>query len=243
LSALYTEIYQSVYSIAFYRPYVGLKEAAYWIREHASPGTGVMTMSQGSAQHVFSLYGRMDSYPFGSFNLYTILPGGGSIAGPPPPDPLIQNGTVDYLVHYVSDTVDDDPFHVKDSLKTQSRFLNLIQKYDSLSRYVYVDEYVGLNGTEIHEPRAWVFEVGKLLPKPELEVESNGTTYNVIGKGFMIGSNVSIFYDSKFLREVPTDATGSVNDFIEIPEDADCGKELLILDNRNNIGKKILECR
>jgi hypothetical protein len=76
-----------------------------------------------------------------------------------------------------------------------------------------------------------------------LEVESNGTTYNVIGKGFMIGSNVSIFYDSEFLREVPTDATGSVNDFIEIPEDADCGKELLILDNRNNIGKKILECR
>lgn len=178
LSVTYTGIYQSAYSITYDRPFVGLREAAYWIRENGPPDAGVMTISHGSAQYVFSLYGHIDAYPFGSFSLHTILPGGGSIIGAPPPDPLVQNGTIDYFVHYVSNTdAGDDPFHMENKTETQSRFLKLIQKYDSKLRYIYFDEYVGLNGTKLREPRVWIFEVGKRLPDPQLEIVYEGMTY------------------------------------------------------------------
>jgi Dolichyl-phosphate-mannose-protein mannosyltransferase len=229
LSVSYTEIYHSAYNIVYNRSFVGLKEAAYWIKENGSADAGVMTISHGSAQYVFSLYGRMNAYPFGSFSLHTILPGGGSIVGAPPPDPLIQNGTVDYFVHYVSnaDVVGDDP-------------------YDSHLRYVYFDEYVGLDGTEIREPRAWIFEVGKRLPKPQLEVEPYGETYNITGKGFMIGSYVNIYYGRELQKQIPTDSAGSFNDFIKPPDDSVCGNELsvelTVFDYRENIERMILQC-
>jgi hypothetical protein len=247
LSVSYTEIYYSAYAIVHNRSFVGLKEAAYWIKENRPADVGVMTISRGSAQYVFSLYGSMDSYPFGSFSLHTILPGGGSIVGAPPPDPLIQNGTVDYFVHYVYNTdVGDDPFHMENKTQTQSRFLNLIQKYDSHLRHIHFDEYVGLNGTEIREPRAWIFEVGKRLPKPQLEVELYGETYNITGKGFMIGSYVNIYYGREFQKQVPTDSTGSFNDFIKPPDDSACGKELTVeltvFDYRDNRERIILQC-
>jgi hypothetical protein len=248
LSVSYTEIYHSAYNIVYNRSFVGLKEAAYWIKENGSADAGVMTISHGSAQYVFSLYGRMNAYPFGSFSLHTILPGGGSIVGAPPPDPLIQNGTVDYFVHYVSnaDVVGDDPFHMENKTQTQSRFLNLIQKYDSHLRYVYFDEYVGLDGTEIREPRAWIFEVGKRLPKPQLEVEPYGETYNITGKGFMIGSYVNIYYGRELQKQIPTDSAGSFNDFIKPPDDSVCGNELsvelTVFDYRENIERMILQC-
>jgi hypothetical protein len=247
LSVSYTEIYQSAYSIVYNRSFVGLKEAAYWIKENGPPNPGVMTISHGSAQYVFSMYGRIDSYPFGSFSLHTILPGGGSIVGAPPPDPLIQNGTVDYFVHYVSNTdAGDDPFHMENKTKTQSKFLNLIQKYDSHLRHIHFDEYVGLNGTELREPRAWIYEVGKRLPKPQLEVELSGKMYNITGKGFMIGSYVNIYYNREFQEQVPTDSTGSFSDLIEPPDASACGAvgtvELTVFDYRDNRERMNLIC-
>lgn len=183
LSVSYTEIYQSVYSIVYDRPLAGLKEAAFWIKENGIPNAGVMTISQGSAQYVLSLYGHIDTYPFGNFKLHTILPGGDSIVGAPPPDPLIQNGTIDYLVHYVSNTdAGDDPFHMENKSKLHSKFLELVQKYDSHLRYVYFDEYLSLNGTEIREPRVWVFEVGKRMPDQHIGVEYKQAAYVVNAK-------------------------------------------------------------
>lgn len=183
LSVSYTEIYQSVYSIVYDRPLAGLKEAAFWIKENGIPNAGVMTISQGSAQYVLSLYGHIDTYPFGNFKLHTILPGGDSIVGAPPPDPLIQNGTIDYLVHYVSNTdAGDDPFHMENKSKLHSKFLELVQKYDSHLRYVYFDEYLSLNGTEIREPRVWVFEVGKRIPDQHIGVEYKQAAYVVNAK-------------------------------------------------------------
>ncbi len=130
LFVTYTEIYESVDYLVYNRPFVGLKEASHWIAENGIPNATAMTLSQGSAQYVLSLYGDMDTYPFGNFKLHTILPNGDVIVGAPPPDPLIQDGTIDYLVHYVSNTdAGDDPFHMENKTKLQSKFLELVRKY------------------------------------------------------------------------------------------------------------------
>jgi Dolichyl-phosphate-mannose-protein mannosyltransferase len=186
LSVTYTEIYVSVESILYDRPFVGLKEASYWIAENGIPNATVMTPSQGSAQYVFSLYGHIDTYPFGNFKLHTLLPNGDLIVGAPPPDPLIQDGTIDYLVHYISNTdAGDDPFHMENKTKLQSKFLDLVRKYDSELRYIYYDKYVTLNGSEVTEPRVWVFEVGKRMPDMSRSVEYNEVGYGVneVGHG------------------------------------------------------------
>jgi hypothetical protein len=186
LSVTYTEIYVSVESLLYDRPFVGLKEASYWIAENGIPNATVMTPSQGSAQYVFSLYGHIDTYPFGNFKLHTLLPNGDLIVGAPPPDPLIQDGTIDYLVHYISNTdAGDDPFHMENKTKLQSKFLDLVRKYDSELRYIYYDKYVTLNGSEVTEPRVWVFEVGKRMPDMSRSVEYNEVGYGVneVGHG------------------------------------------------------------
>jgi hypothetical protein len=140
----------------------------------------------------------------------------------------------------------DDPFHMENKTKTQSKFLNLIQKYDSHLRHIHFDEYVGLNGTELREPRAWIFEVGKRLPKPQLEVELSGEMYNITGKGFMIGSYVNIYYNREFQEQVPTDSAGSFSDLIEPPEASSCGAvgtvELTVFDYRDNRERMNLIC-
>ena len=183
LSVTYTEIYESVDYLIHNRPFVGLKEASLWIAKNGIPNATVMTPSQGSAQYVFTLYGHMDTYPFGNFKLHTILPNGNVVVGAPPPDPLIQNGTINYLVHYVSNTdAGDDPFHMLNKTETQSKFLELVQKYDSELRYTYYDTYYDLNGSEIREPRVWVFEVGKRMPDMSHSVEYKEVGYGVNAK-------------------------------------------------------------
>ena len=186
LFTTYTEIYESLDYFVYNRPFVGLKEASSWIAENGIPNATVMTPSQGSAQYVFSLYGHMDAYPFGNFKLHTLLPNGDLIVGAPPPDPLIQDGTIDYFVHYVSNTdAGDDPFHMENKTKLQSKFLDLVRKYDSELRYTYYDKYLSLNGSEVTEPRAWVFEVGKRMPDMSRSVEYNevGHGVNEVGHG------------------------------------------------------------
>ena len=56
--------------------YAGLEEAARWLADNSPADAGVMTLSHGSAQYVFSFYAQRDAYPFGRFRLATVLPGG-----------------------------------------------------------------------------------------------------------------------------------------------------------------------
>ena len=183
LCVTYTEIDKSVEYIIENRPFVGLKEASIWIAENGVPNATAMTHSQGSAQYVLSLYGGMYAYPFGDFKLHTLLPNGDLIVGAPPPDPLIQNGKINYLVHYVSNSdAGDDPFHMENKTKVQREFLELVRKYDSEIRYIYYDKYLSLNGKEIHEPRAWVFEVGTRMPDMYNSVEYKKAGYDVNAK-------------------------------------------------------------
>jgi hypothetical protein len=241
----YSQLYNSMHVIADLTPLAGLREAAYWLKDNASPGDGVMTISHGSAQYVFSLYANMDSYPFGSFNLHTIFPGGSVIEGPPPPDPLIQNGTVKYLVHYTTTTDEgDDPFHM-DKTAVEAEFLKLVQKYQGHTRYVIYNEFTGLDGKKIKDPRVWIFEVGKRLPEPILKIQEYCcTVLSLNGMGFFIDSNVNIYYDRILLGKVPTDKMGSFRASFNLPSDSlPCGEELVVVDENGNRKSETLKCK
>jgi 4-amino-4-deoxy-L-arabinose transferase-like glycosyltransferase len=122
--------------------YAGLEEAARWLAGNSPAEAGVMTLSHGSAQYVFSFYGRRDAYPFGRFRLATVLPGGEIVHALPStegvtprdwvalwPPQLMEKGTVDYLVYYATSTTIDDP--EEDPLvntSTQRKFRDLIAR-------------------------------------------------------------------------------------------------------------------
>ena len=245
LIASYSQLYTSTNVIAYSSPAAGLREAAYWLKDNASPGDGIMTISHGSAQYIFSLYANIDSYPFGSFNLHTILPGGSITNGPPPPDPLIQNGTVKYLVHHISKTDEgDDPFHMNKTA-VQAKFLDLIQKYQGHSRAVFYHEFTGLDGKKIREPRVWIFEVGTRLPEPVLKIQED--CCNVLrlnGMGFFIDSNVNIYYGRNLIGKVSTDEMGSFRTSLNLPSDSlPCGQELVVVDENGNRKSETLNCK
>jgi len=225
--------YTSLYNITYDRDFVGLREAAYWLRDNAPPGSAAMTISQGSAQYVLSLYAKIDSYPFGDFRLHTILPGGAIIAGAPPPEPLIQNGTVRYLVHYVS-WGGDDPIHIPVKTPTEQRFIDLILKYQCHLRHVVYYEFTGLDGIKVQEPRVWIYEVGKRLPQPQLEVQLEYTSLRLGGRGFLIDSHVTIYYSGTSLGKFPTDDSGSFNILITLPTKPTYGEQLVVFDDGGN---------
>jgi 4-amino-4-deoxy-L-arabinose transferase-like glycosyltransferase len=241
----YSQLYNSSYLITHLTPAAGLREAADWLKDNASPGDGVMTISHGSAQYIFSLYANIDAYPFGSFNLHTILPGGSIINGPPPPDPLIQNGTVKYFIHYTSITEEgDDPFHMNKTA-TQTEFLKLVQKYQGHTRQVFYNEFTGLDGKKIKDPRVWIFEVGKRLPEPVLKIQEYCcTVLSLNGMGFFIDSNVNIYYDRILLGKVPTDEMGSFSASFNLPSDSlPCGEELVVVDENGNRKSETMKCK
>ncbi|MGH9877531.1 MAG: ArnT family glycosyltransferase [Nitrososphaerales archaeon] len=233
ITASYYQGYASVYNMVYDRPFVGLREAAYWLRDNAPPGAGVMTISHGSAQYVLSLYAKIDSYPFGAFRLHTVLPGGKTIPGAPPPEPLIQNGTVTYLVHYIA-RGGDDPIHIPIKTPVEESFTELIQKYQSHTRYVFYDELVGLDGSETEEARLWIYEVGKRLPEPQLQVKQENDLVHLAGSGFLIDSYVSIYYGDALLSKSPTDKKGTFNASIGIPNDFVKGEQLIVFDEGDN---------
>jgi len=235
----YSQGYTSVHNIAYDRPFVGLREAAYWLRDNAPPGSSVMTLSQGSAQYVLSLYAKIDSYPFGNFRLHTILPGGGIIAGAPSPELLIQNGTVRYLVHYVS-WGGDDPIHVPVKTPAEQRFIDLIQKYQCHVRHVVYYEFTGLDGIQVREPRVWIYEVGKLLPEPQLDVQLEYTLLRLSAEGFLINSHVTVYYGRTLLGEFPTDDRGSFRISIMLPTVPTYGEQLVVFDDGGNRVSTIL---
>lgn len=232
-TASYSQAYASLYNMVYDRPFVGLREAAYWLEENAPPGAGVMTISHGSAQYVLSLYAKIDSYPFGTFKLHTVLPGGATIPGAPAPEPLIQDGTVTYLVHYIS-TGGDDPIHIPIKTVTENDFIKLIQKYNAETRYTFYDEYVGLDGAVKEEPRLWIYEVRKRSPEPQLEIQADNGLVHLSGSGFLIDSYVSIYYGRTLLEKIPTDKMGSFAGTISVPDTVLPGVELAVFDEAGN---------
>ena len=171
--------------------YAGLEEAARWLADNSPAEAGVMTLSHGSAQYVFSFYGRRDAYPFGRLRLATVLPGGeGEIVHALPstegvtprdwvalwPPQLMEKGTVDYLVYYATSTTIDDP--EEDPLvntSTQRKFRDLIARYGGeLVHTVYVN----------HEGRAWIYKATRLRAKPVVTHKVSGEK-----RGFAAGAS------------------------------------------------------
>jgi hypothetical protein len=224
-------------------PSEGLREAGEWLGQHAAPSEGVMTLSQGSAQYALAFYARRDSYPFGRFRLATVLPGGVMVQpqvsanGSPRdwvvywPPRLIQNRVVTYLVYYVSQP-DDPPDDPLVATEGQRQFRQLIERYGGqLVHTVYSN----------HEPRVWIYKVGKLLPRPELLTtvlpRAKGESVRTVlihGNGYLISSRVTIYYHRKKLGIYQTDSRGSFVATVRLPAPVRSAYQLVAIDVAGN---------
>lgn len=202
--------------------YVGLREAATWMARSTPPGIGVLTISRGSAQYVFAFYAHRDSYPFGRFNLATVLPGGGIVpaSAPPPgartprdwvngwPARLIQNGQVSYAVYYT--TVSDDPPEENQVVETstQRQFRLLIERYGGqLVHTVYYH----------HEGRAWIYRLTARLPHPVLSYTVRGSALALHGAGFTENAQVIATYNGHPIARGKSRPDGSVSLSVPYP--------------------------
>jgi dolichyl-phosphate-mannose-protein mannosyltransferase len=203
----------------------GLKEAAQWLG-HNSPGdAGVMTMSGGSAQYVFAFYANRDSYPYGRFQLATVLPGGAVVPPTPTqnatprdwvtywPPKLIESGTVSYLVYYTNDSqtgdgIDEPSSDPVDTTARQRMFRRLIERYDGqLVHTVYRGR----------APRVWIYKVTKPLPRPEVTYSVQGGVVTLQGWGFSPNSPVSVTYAGKPVAEAVSDADNAATASFPLP--------------------------
>ncbi|TMB51455.1 MAG: glycosyltransferase family 39 protein [Chloroflexi bacterium] len=221
----------------------GLREAGEWLAQHASPSAGIMTMSQGSAQYALSFYARRDAYPFGRFRLATVLPGGVlvqpqiSANGSPRdwvaywPPRLIQNRIVSYLVYYVTQP-DDPPDDPLVATETQRQFRQLIERYGGQLVYTVYSR---------HEPLVWIYQVGKLLPRPQLSgtrlpTPKGGTapTMRVHGSGYLIDSRITVYYHRKKLGTYRADSVGSFTANVRLPAPVRSAYQLVAIDEAGN---------
>jgi hypothetical protein len=202
--------------------YVGLRDAATWMARSTPPGAGVITISRGSAQYVFAFYAHRDSYPFGRFNLATVLPGGRIVpaSAPPPgartprdwvsgwPDRLIRNGQVSYAVYYT--TVADDPPEENQVVETstQHQFRLLIERYGGqLIHTVYYH----------HEGRAWIYRLTTRLPHPVLSYAVRGSALTLRGAGFTENAQVVATYNGRPIARGQSRPDGSVSLSVRYP--------------------------
>jgi hypothetical protein len=201
--------------------YGGLREAGRWLAAHTPRRAGVMTLSHGSAQYVFSFYERQDAYPFGRFRLATVLPGGRVVNasatrdGSTPrdwvafwPPRLIASGKVQYLVYYTG-PLDDPP---EDSqivqTSTQRMFRSLIQQYAGrLVHTVYLD----------HEPRVWIYQITRSLAKPVLQTVPLGRVVELTGKGFAANAAITFVYHNELVARGRAAADGSLSVRLQRP--------------------------
>jgi Dolichyl-phosphate-mannose-protein mannosyltransferase len=201
--------------------YGGLREAGRWLATHAPRRAGVMTLSHGSAQYVFSFYERQDAYPFGRFRLATVLPGGQIVNasatrdGSTPrdwvafwPPRLIASGKVTYLVYYTG-PLDDPP---EDSqvvrTSTQRMFRSLIQRYDGrLVHTVYLR----------HEPRVWIYQISRSLANPVLHTAPQGRLVKLTGKGFAANAAITFVYHNQLVARGRAAADGSLSANLQRP--------------------------
>jgi 4-amino-4-deoxy-L-arabinose transferase-like glycosyltransferase len=219
--------------------YAGLEEAARWLGDNSPAGAGVMTLSHGSAQYVFSFYAKQDAYPFGRFRLATVLPGGEIVHALPSsegvtprdwvalwPPQLMEKGTVDYLVYYATSTTIDDP--EEDPLvntSTQRRFRELIARYGGeLVHTVYVN----------HEGRAWIYKATRLRTKPVVTHKVGGGAVKVRGWGFTMDSRVKVHYHGRRVATVHADRRGSVNLRFPVPRRAQPPYYVVLTDSEGN---------
>jgi hypothetical protein len=202
--------------------YVGLKDAAAWIEASTPPGAGVITISRGSAQYVFAFYAHRDAYPFGRFNLATVLPGGRIVpaSAPPPgartprdwvdgwPARLIRSGQVSYAVYYT--TVADDPPEESQVVETsvQHQFRLLIERYGGqLVHTVYYR----------HEGRAWIYLLTARLAYPVLSYQVRGSDLTLHGAGFTESAQLSVTYNGQQIARGRSRPDGSVSLRVRYP--------------------------
>jgi Dolichyl-phosphate-mannose-protein mannosyltransferase len=202
--------------------FVGLKDAAIWMRARTPPSAGVMTISHGSAQYVFAFYAHHNAYPFGRFNLATVVPGGRIIMASAPapgartprdwvtrwPHSLIASGQVSYLVYYTT-AMDDPPVEsqVVDT-STQRQFRLLIERYGGeLVHTVYYQ----------HEGRAWIYRLTARLPHPVLSFTVRGSAVTLTGIGFTEGAALTATYNGKQVGRGHADAAGAVTLPLALP--------------------------
>ena len=219
----------------------GLREAAMWLAEHTPKDAGVMTISQGSAQYAISFYSQRDAYPFGRFRLATVMPGGEilppqlSSNGTPRdwvvywPPRLIEGGVVSYLVYWIDQPDDppDDPLVVTE---TQRQFRTLIEAYGGQLTYTVYSH---------HEPTVWIYQVGKLLPHPTLNVadrvpSKTGVDVRVQGAGYSLGSAVTLYYHRSRLGVFQADAQGRFTAQVRLPAPVRSSYQLLAIDSAGN---------
>jgi hypothetical protein len=219
--------------------FAGLAEAARWLTVNSPADAGVMTLSYGSAQYVFSFYGRRDAYPFGRFRLATVLPGG-EVVHPLPtprgitprdwvalwPPRLLEQGKVNYLVYYASSTTIDDP--EEDPLvntSTQANFRELIATYGGrLVHTVHVN----------HEGRAWIYRATRLRNKPVLSHTVRRGVVRVRGWGFTMDAPVTVHYHHRLVKRVRADHQGSLAFSFRIPKRAQPRYYLVVTDSADN---------
>ena len=202
--------------------YAGLREAATWIARSTPPSAGVITVSRGSAQYVFAFYARRDSYPFGRFNLATVLPGGRIVPASAPstgartprdwvdgwPARLIRNGQVSYAVYYT--TVADDPPEENQVVETsaQHQFRLLIERYGGqLVHTVYYH----------HEGKAWIYRLTARLPRPVLSYAVSGSALTLHGAGFTENAQVVATYNGHQIARGQAQSDGSVSLSVPYP--------------------------
>lgn len=219
--------------------YAGLEEAARWLADNSPAGAGVMTLSHGSAQYVFSFYAQRDAYPFGRFRLATVLPGGEIVHALPSsegitprdwvalwPPRLMEKGTVDYLVYYATSTTIDDP--EEDPLvntSTQRKFRELIARYGGeLVHTVYVN----------HEGRAWIYRATRLRKKPVVIHSVSGGAVKVRGWGFTMNSRVKVVYHGHRVATVRADRRGSIDLRFPVPVRAQPPYYVVLTDSDGN---------
>ena len=202
--------------------FVGLRDAAMWMGAKTPPGAGVMTISHGSAQYVFEFYAHHNAYPFGRFNLATVLPGGRIIRASAPapgartprdwinrwPRSLIASGKVSYLVYYTTAT--DDPPEESQVVETstQRQFRLLIERYGAkLVHTVYYN----------HEGRAWIYRLTARLPRPVLSFTMRGSKVTLHGAGFTEGAALTAKYNGKQVARGHADAAGAMTLPLALP--------------------------
>jgi hypothetical protein len=219
--------------------YAGLEEAARWLADNSPAEAGVMTLSHGSAQYVFSFYAKRDAYPFGRFRLATVLPGGEIVHALPStervtprdwvalwPPQLMEKGTVDYLVYYATSTTIDDP--EEDPLvntSTQRKFRDLIARYGGeLVHTIYVN----------HEGRAWIYKATRLRTKPVVTHKVSAGVVRVRGWGFTLNSTVKVHYHGRRVATVRADRRGSISLRFSVPRRAQPPYYVVLTDPEGN---------
>jgi hypothetical protein len=203
----------------------GLKEAAQWLGQNSPGNAGVMTMSGGSAQYVFAFYANRDSYPYGRFQLATVLPGGAVVPPTPTqsatprdwvtywPPKLIESGTVSYLIYYTNDPqtgdgIDEPSSDPIDTTARQRMFRRLIERYDGqLVHTVY------RGGA----PRVWIYRVNKPLPRPEVTYSVQAGVVTLRGWGFAPNSPVTVTYAGKPVAQTVSDGHNAATASFPLP--------------------------